>query len=650
MAEILASYETDPPDRHRHGVVHFAKLVLAFAGAFIGYMLLIAVFESRMLPRANLEITGFSLAETDKIHRHLLADHNFTKIADQNFSYKVGKPASYAVLRKTYSRESLSGDHQSILITRARDKVSVMINGKPIGFETAETSVDTTAMGPRLYNIPENYLQDGENVIDIYLYGHHWPPRLFKAFVGPRNDLIPAFSWRKFLTVDGINVLSGIGLFMALFTFSVGLASREQRAEYLSMGFIMLFWVGRNFYYTIHMYDWPLAWQSLFFNVTTFGMVMSVAAFANAWGKGSRKFYRIYALLVVLYALSAFALDQIDLRLGDAMYMFVGLPLIAGVILWSVYQQIRMFGRRDFSIPAMVNLGICTAAVTADMMGEILLSSPGSTAPLVTTLPYTPLAIIFVATGLVYSLVYRTIRLQQAEKEQRKELARELAIKSKALEESYARTREQEKSAAISAERQRIMQDMHDGIGSQLLGLQLQIRQNSLSPEEVSAELKNSLNDLRLIVDSLDTEANDISLALGAFRARVQPQLSAADVELEWKMDIPGTVSGFGPESVLHIYRIMQEAVTNALRHSSLTKMSISMRRDKAANTPDGENDYLTIRVMDNGGGFDEEQILAGRGLKNMRRRAEMLNGTLDIQRLAEGLSVFLRVPVRPAA
>lgn len=634
-----------PIDRSHNTYRNVIRLALIFLTAYISFILLVYILEHLMVPKEVEALHDFQLAELDEIPDQSLSDSYFHPIPNQWFSYKVGHAGTYAVLRNEVPEEYLQQGELSILINRARDKVSVHINGNPIGFERAETSVDTTAMGPRLYTIPNSFIHEGRNVVDIYLYGHHWPPRLFKAYVGPTKKLRPAYTWRKFLTVEGLNILSGVGLFMALFTISVGLVSKEQRAEYITMGIITIFWVARNVYYSIEIYDWPLAYQSLFFNFTTFGLVMAVAAFAIAWGRGHPRYYAIYAAVAIGYTLLAFLFDMINLQWGDNLYLYVGLPTIIGVIIWSGYQQFKMFGNRDFSIPAMIGAAVCTSAISVDILSEIMLSSGDQKWPLMTSLPYTPLAIIFVAMGLVYSLVYRTVALQQAERRQSEELAKELAIKSRELEQSYAKTREQEKYTAIAAERQRIMQDMHDGIGSQLLGLQMQIQHGDMSTQQVSSELKNSLNDLRLIVDSLDTETDDISLALGAFRARIQPQLSAANVNLEWKMDISGKISGFGPEAVLHIYRIMQEAVTNALRHSQMTKLSISMRRDKGPDISHGADDYLTIRIMDNGGGFDEASIFAGRGLKNMRRRAELLNGTIDIQKISDGLSVFLKVP-----
>src|SRR6202011_4530121 len=84
---------------------------------------------------------------------------------------------------------------------------------------------------------------------------------------------------------------------------------------------------------------------------------------------------------------------------------------------------------------------------------------------------------------------------------------------------------------------------------------------------------------------------------------------------------------------------IFKEAVHNAARHSSCTRVEIEVRVD---------GHFVLLRVEDNGIGFDLDHENGGQGLISMRRRAQKMAGTLDIDsRAGRGTSVRLRAPWR---
>lgn len=91
------------------------------------------------------------------------------------------------------------------------------------------------------------------------------------------------------------------------------------------------------------------------------------------------------------------------------------------------------------------------------------------------------------------------------------------------------------------------------------------------------------------------------------------------------------------PDIELAIYRIAQEALTNAMRHADASEATVSLAR------ADRE---LTLTVADNGQGLPERAI-AGGGLAGMRERAMLIGADLAIESAAAGVSVTLRVPLR---
>lgn len=624
-------------------VQSISRLLFSMLLTFVVVLLGVSYLESKMTPPQEFELSDFRIAYTDQLTDTTLPEAAFEPAPPMGYSYYLGAPGEYVVLRTEFSASTANLNDLALLVPRARDRVSIFLNGRQIGFETIKsTDLDASYFGPRYYSLPQKHLLEGRNTLDIYVYGYRIKPRLYGAFVGDRTPLTNSFKWRYFLVTDMFSVINGIGVFMAMFALGVGLVSVTQRREYLALALALFFMVSRNLYYSLPMKDLPVAVQGLFFSVVTFGLLLSIAAFVNAWTKGDARTYRRLALIFAAYVVTSFAIDLINNDYANNFYLLVGLPIIFLVMVWVGY---RLLKARQLTIPVMIGFSICFAAGFVDMMSAILIIKNLEWWPLLTSMPYTPGATLVVALGLIYSLSKQTIDLQIAEREQRTFLARELAAREQELAASYARTREQEKEAAIGQERQRIMQDMHDGIGSQLLALQLRIKQENLAATDISSELNTSLNDLRLIVDSLDTEMDDVAMALGAFRARVQPQLSAAGVTLDWEMTINEQIGGFGPKSVLHIYRIMQEAVTNALRHAQMTQLKIAMSVEPA--TDDMPKGVLNIRILDNGIGMSEEARQSRRGVRNMHRRAEALRGSLSIKDTKPGTEIDVIIPLR---
>ena len=193
--------------------------------------------------------------------------------------------------------------------------------------------------------------------------------------------------------------------------------------------------------------------------------------------------------------------------------------------------------------------------------------------------------------------------------------------------------RRSERESLLLEERARIMRDMHDGIGGQLLGLVMRARANRLTGPALVHGLEESLDDLRLVVGSLEQGDGTLATALGAFRARIEPRCEAAGATLVWRIEDVGETPGFGPDRTLQVYRILQEACTNALKHGRPDRIEVILRR---------EDGRVLLSLEDNGGGFDPDVASAGRGLVNMRYRAARIGAALIVQSGPDGSRIVL--------
>jgi signal transduction histidine kinase len=254
-----------------------------------------------------------------------------------------------------------------------------------------------------------------------------------------------------------------------------------------------------------------------------------------------------------------------------------------------------------------------------------------------------PVIVVVAATALVIEIAraMREARALNRELEQRvEEKRRELAA-------SWARTAELERDRAIAAERERMMRDMHDGTGGQLVSALALVEGGDFRQDDLAETLRSALADLRLAIDSLDAGEADLLALLAQARARLEPRLEPHGVRFAWEVEDVPTPAHFGPEQTLHVLRVFQEAVTNVLKHARAK--TITIRTGTALHE---DEPVVWIEIADDGIGFPSDDTTprdgGGRGLRNMRRRAAELGGTLAVSSGTHGTRIRLRVPLAP--
>jgi len=214
-----------------------------------------------------------------------------------------------------------------------------------------------------------------------------------------------------------------------------------------------------------------------------------------------------------------------------------------------------------------------------------------------------------------------------------------IRLKEEELREIFDERQVIMRQQTLYQERQRIMRDVHDGLGGQLMSIIAMSENSGDESRKIELSARSALDDLRTMINSLGVE-DDITGLMGTFRERSEQLLALRGIELEWKMiEIP-LIDGLTPSHALNIIRIMQEAVTNAAKHSGASKVTIAFSLSGA------ELDQLNIEIGDNGCGV-ERSVLEGHGLKNMRRRAIEVNGSITIDRMENGTCVRLSIPVK---
>jgi signal transduction histidine kinase len=229
-----------------------------------------------------------------------------------------------------------------------------------------------------------------------------------------------------------------------------------------------------------------------------------------------------------------------------------------------------------------------------------------------------------------WMLIDRFVRSLNESEKLNAELEKRVAEKHAELAQNYERVQMMERQQAVVEERSRIMRDMHDGIGAQLISALSLVEHGQCSGTEVAAALRECLDDLRLTIDSLEPTENDLLPVMGNLRYRLDERLRKQGIDLDWQVrEVPG-LSCLTPQNVLHILRILQEAFTNVVKHARATSIYVETGLDAA-----GEHVYIQAR--DNGTGFCGERT--GRGIASMSHRAKIIGG----RRVGHGASALRR-------
>lgn len=203
---------------------------------------------------------------------------------------------------------------------------------------------------------------------------------------------------------------------------------------------------------------------------------------------------------------------------------------------------------------------------------------------------------------------------------------------------SYDRLRKLERDHATTEERQRIMQDMHDGVGSQLLSTLIIVKRGATTQNDTVALLQDCLDDMRLVIDSLSPTDSDLLSVLGNFRFRMESRFKEMGLVLQWRShDMPDSCEA-APHAGLHVLRILQEALANILKHAQGKNVIVDLHFSPGS---------LQIHITDDGVGFSTVDKSTGRGLRNMQARAQKIGASFNIEHLSPGTLVRLNIPIQ---
>lgn len=515
----------------------------------------------------------------------------------------------------------------AILLPRVGHNAAVYFNGTLLGIHGNFKKYSNIWNTPFIITLPSSLIENS-NTIDIKVqafpnfFGRLLPPR-----VGPEEKLKSVYQDIYFAQVTFSQVCAVFALTMGVSLLLIWWYRRESLYGWFALGGIS--WAFYSLYFFVGQLPVALAYWIVFCFANSFVMLSAMLIFI-CFFMGWK--YQRGANAIFTFALVA---GVMLLLLPDAQ-VFVGVKYVMGIyaMMYAVLgvaliNALRFEKSKRQALTSLVGIGINIGLGLHDWANiTFMLNHP--------YLLQFGQPLIFLVMGRYLLKDYMTAlhasEISNAKLDERVHL-REQELKIVLQENQLA---EQEKM--LLKERERIMADIHDGVGGHLVSaLSVAEATPSASGELVSQIIHQALDELRIVIDSLDPDERKLSQMLAAFKHRYNQRLESRGIETQWIFE---QLDQVGPEKSLQLLRILQELMTNIIKHAQADAVTVQVRTHTNANGKTCE-----LLVLDNGIGFDVN-LRIGRGLGNLMRRAAVIGGTVTFTPQPRGTKVVLVFPL----
>ncbi|MDD2925571.1 ATP-binding protein [Rhodoferax sp.] len=446
---------------------------------------------------------------------------------------------------------------------------------------------------------------------------------LSSVWIGPERELRWRYAARRILQITLTQVGTSAFLIVGLFSFGVWLRRRE--VPYALFSAAALFSWLRNLHF--YLGDEPLPMPEPWFGwmtVSALGWLVISVYFFN-YRLHQQKFPRLergmVGFMLLLTVLTLPGLVPLGTLATWVNLLLFGMMLVATVAMLLASWRSR--SREGWAISLWNVLNIPMG------IHDALLQSYAINIENLYLMPYSVAGTFFLFLAI---LLNRYTHARNEAETSNARLEMRLAQQEQELQASHHKLREAEHQQMLIEERQRLMRDMHDGIGTSLMTA-LSVVEAKKTPDDqaVATMLRDCVDDLKLTIDSLEPVDADLLLLLAALRFRLEPRFRQTGLTLHWQVEDLPRLEWLEPNSALQVLRILQEVFTNVIKHARASQIRVS------TGVRDGG---VYVAVEDDGRGFAVNETLArvttqapggkSRGLLNLIHRASMLDGKVS--------------------
>lgn len=530
---------------------------------------------------------------------------------------------------------------QGICLLNASAEAAVWIDGQPLRGAPAGSLALRAASDAHFVALPPG-LSPGTHLVDLRVATPAGlPPGIGEIWSGD-GDLVrhacdAANDRRQMLRIGSFHLVALIGL------VALGIAFLQRDAAAAWFAAMAVAWIA---HYAVNNIASPTVdgttWALLFY-LTRPLAGLPLVMFCIKFTQARRPW--IEHGVIAMYVVAYLALAALPPEAWPKWVTAFGLALLCvlgPVFGWLLHFSLGRAGFGGLGLSVGMFFGIATNVL--DLMRWVGLVPYGVRLAGYMTVPLLALAIVAL---LVERLALYMRDEATASERMRLELERQRAQ----LAEDHAMLQSQRERIAVLEERRRIMRDMHDGLGTQLVSASALLRSEGHTDPTLKELVDHALQEFRIVLDVLSSpaanpgedESLQVSLLLGKLRHRLEPALRARGIGIEWDVDALPANFLIHDQDKLQLLRLVQEGFANVLKHSGATRvrfLAYALR------------DRILIELMDNGRGIDptvaDEGNDTGHGIPSMRARAEVLGGKLEIENAAPGTRVRVTFPRAP--
>jgi signal transduction histidine kinase len=537
--------------------------------------------------------------------------------------------------RMQFNRDDLPPGPIAFYTINTRERFILYLNGEPLYRNFAGR--DDQMLGwnrPFLVQIPVTKLRPGENELVMRVdTGVYWHVGIGTVSLGPASALQAEYGHAWFWRIPAPMIATGIMMASVAYAFLLWMLGwRDKRA--LLWGFIGLFWLVRNLHFFVERPPFDAA---IFREVSQYLIYFIVAlTFSFCAEVFDLKRRRLFNWLQYSFAAFVCVLRYVLLQQQLSDLLCNILLLVSGLSV--IYISARAWAKSRQFDHLLILLGLITTTVfSVHDIGRTsnVLAWDGAGFFL------QPYAGFVMAWAFFVPIAANIVRAFQDVTQMNVVLEERVTEVTAALAASEAVRREQEVTLAIDQERERLMREIHDGIGSNLVTA-LAVAEQKNHPADSIATLRRSLSDLKLTVDSLEPVEGDAVALLANFRHRIDPDLREAGIACIWSVEPCPPLPWLDPVNALHLLRLIQEAISNVLAHAGATQIEILCGPVLV-----DEKDGILVEVRDNGRGFAlDEKTASGRGLSSMRARAKSIGCQFALKSGGSGTQLSVWLPL----
>lgn len=514
----------------------------------------------------------------------------------------------------------------ALYVNSVTPHMSVLVGSTQVGSTRHSANKNSsTAFQPVLIALPHP-LPESVNTLRLQMDGPVSNPLMLSSiWIGPLQSLGPVYEHRVLVRAHGALFMALLYALTALASFSFWLSDRS----YVSPLWFALFcgaaamtaWTG--LITTEPVLPWAINLHFTIFFLTCSVVALTQFLFEKTLSRNRLTDQLLIGVLALAVVLGFGLYEDALPYFRYALVMDVVCALLGSYALWKVARAwLRM--RDELNAILLIGatlallLGLTTIAVTWTPTAE---AEPYSVL-------YAPLPLIF-AMGWV--IIRRYARMHLRSEALNRRLAKRVARREQEVRQAYERVAQLERDQTIRGERDRFMRDMHDGLGSQLITSMRMAERGELTAQAMRDVLSDCLDEMHFAIESLKPGGDDLFNVLADYRYRLSARLEAAGIDLQWRVE-PTALVRLNAQQIVQVLRIVNEAISNALKHSGASRLRITGQTL-------GDGYELVVSDFGSGGAFVRA---GGNGLKNMQSRADELGARLQIDSNEQGCHIRL--------